>query len=173
MFAVAHRATDRGLKSRAVTVVDEAKPKTSAPIIDLEAEAEKRRLSAIEQRRADGLRQFRRWGMPDWAVKIVAEVADDHAICPSEIASRRRFKPIVDARREAVYRVKAVKPLMSCIILGKWFNRDHTSVTHLTASYSEATGAPKLVGYDISKTRARYIKRRDAQQLGEHLGRLG
>ena len=163
MFAVAHRATDRGISTRSVAIVQENKPKRPVPVaIDLEAETERRRLSEIEQKRADGLRQFRRWGMPDWAVKIVAKVADDHAICPSEIAGRRRFKPIVDARREAVYRVKAVKPLMSCIILGKWFNRDHTSVTHLTASYSEATGAPKLVGYDIGKTRARYIKRRDA-----------
>jgi len=163
MFAVAHRATEKGISARSVAVVqDNGAKQAKAPVINLEVEAERRRLSAIEQRRADGLRQFRRWGMPDWAVKIVAEVADDHAICPGEIAGRRRFKPIVDARREAIYRVKAVKPLMSCIILGKWFNRDHTSVTHLTASYSEATGAPKLVGYDISKTRARYIKRRDA-----------
>lgn len=163
MQMFAFRNTERSIRERHVHLVEERKPAApTAPVINLEAETERRRLSAIEQKRADGLRQFRRWGMPDWAVKIVAEVADDHAICPSEIAGRKRFKPIVDARREAVYRVKAVKPLMSCIILGKWFNRDHTSVTHLTASYSEATGAPKLVGYDISKTRARYIKRRDA-----------
>jgi chromosomal replication initiation ATPase DnaA len=162
MFAVAHKATDRGISARSIAVVDESKPKVSAPIISLEAEAERIRLSVIEQRRADGLRQFRRWGMPDWAAKIVSEVSDKHAICPSDIAGRRRFKAIVDARREAIYRVKATKPSMSCIILGRWFNRDHTSVTHLTASYSEATGAPKVVGYDISKTRARYVKRRDA-----------
>jgi hypothetical protein len=163
MQMFAFRNTERSIRERHIQLVQENKPKLPLPtVINLEAETERRRLSAIEQKRADGLRQFRRWGMPDWAVKIVAEVADDHAICPSEIAGRKRFKPIVDARREAVYRIKSVKPLMSCIILGKWFNRDHTSVTHLTASYSEATGAPKLVGYDIGKTRARYIKRRDA-----------
>lgn len=162
MFAVAHRATDRGISSRSVEPINENKPKAQVAVINLEAEAERRRLSAIEQKRAEGLRQFRRWGMPDWAVKIVAEAADEHGICPSEIAGRKRFKFIVDARREAIYRVKAVKPLMSCIILGRWFNRDHTSVTHLIASYSESTGAPRLVGYDIRKTRARYIKSRDA-----------
>jgi chromosomal replication initiation ATPase DnaA len=172
MYLFAYRNTERGINARSIAKIEEPIPER-APVIDIEAEAETRRIAEIEEKHAEGLRQFRRWGMPEWAIAIVAEISDQHAICPSEVAGRKRLPAIVEARRQAIYRVKAHKPLMSCVILGKWFNRDHTSVTHLIATYSEATGAPKLVGYDIEKTRARYRQSRDSQNTMTRNGGRG
>lgn len=156
MFAVSHRATDRGINARSVPQVTEAAPKSEpARVIDLEAEAERRRIAEIEVRRAEGIRQFRRWGMPDWALAILTEVADSHAICPSDIGSRKRWRPIIEARREAIYRIKAKKPVLHCTVIGKWFNKDHTTINHHIACYQMDHGAPRLIGYDLAKVRAR------------------
>ena len=93
--------------------------------------------------------------MPEWAIAISSETSNRHAIHLSEIASRKRFRPIVEARREAAYLIKAKQPMLSMVLLGKWFARDHTSITHLVACHQAAHNLPKLVGYDLEKVRNR------------------
>ena len=152
--------TERSIRERKIQVLSEdqgqrimQQPSTWAA--DLANDNYRRKIEAIEQQRADGLRQFRRQGMPDWALAILTEVADRRAICPSDIVSRKRHRPIIEARRDAAYLIKARKPALSCPLLGKWFNMDHTSIMHLIACYQAEHNAPKLVGYDLARVRMR------------------
>jgi DnaA-like protein len=160
MFIVDYRATERGIRERRVHQIIEPQevppPRTWQDIVD---EKERRRVEAIEQQRTEGLRLLRRNGMPEWALAILIGVADRHAICPSDIASRKRDRPIIEARREAAYLIKAKKPELSGPQLGKWFGKDHTSISHLIACYQVEHDAPKLVGYDLARHRLRNNER--------------
>ncbi|WIW52393.1 hypothetical protein LRP31_25575 [Mesorhizobium mediterraneum] len=147
----AFQATERGIQARAVPSVTEEHPR---PPIQMQSVWTTDPTPIVLQR-AEGLRKLRRQGMPEWAVAILAGVADRHAICPSDIASKRRHRPIVDARAESAYLIKAAKPVLSSNILGKWFGKDHTSLAHLIARHQEQHGLPKLVGYDVSQVRIR------------------
>ncbi|TIM14480.1 MAG: hypothetical protein E5Y67_12435 [Mesorhizobium sp.] len=147
----AFRATERGIQARAVPGISEEQPRQplqmrSTWTVDT---------TPIALQRAEGLRQLRRQGMPEWARDILAAVADRHAICPSDIAGKKRNRPIIDARAEAAYLIKAAKPMLSSVILGKWFDKDHTSIAHLIARHQEQHGLPKLVGYNVSHVRIR------------------
>ena len=152
--------TERSIRERKIQVLSEEhgqrimqQPSTWAA--DLANDNYRRKIEAIEQQRADGLRQCRRQGMPDWALAILTEVADRHGVCPSELAGSRRFQKIIKARMEAAYLIKAKKPTLSCVLLGKWFAKDHTSIMHLIACYQAEHNAPKLVGYDLARVRMR------------------
>jgi hypothetical protein len=164
MQVFAYRATERGIRERNVQRFFEQPPEVPPPrpiavmIYDIANQRELRRVAEIENQRFDGIQQFRRRGTPDWALSIITEVADRHAICPIDIGSRKRHRPIIEARREAAYRVKAKQPDLSTILLGKWFGKDHTSIAHLIASYQEAYNAPKLVGYSLQLERDRNRK---------------
>ena len=147
----AFRNTERGIRERAVPSVAEEHPRR--PIEMRPTWTADPTPTALQ--RAEGLRQLRQQGMPEWARDILAEVADRHAICPSDIASKKRFRPIIEARAEAAYLIKAAKPMLSSVILGKWFGKDHTSIAHLIARHQEQHDLPKLVGYDVSRVRIR------------------
>lgn len=108
-----------------------------------------------EELRAAGLSRLKRWGMPEWARNIVIEVCERTDVCPGEIASDARFQRVVKARREIIYRIKETKPILSTPQLGRWFNRDHTSILHSIAMHQEQCGAPRLVGYSLDKLRLR------------------
>jgi chromosomal replication initiation ATPase DnaA len=61
------------------------------------------------------------------AKTIIAEVAAAHDITPADILGPRRFPHLVEARREAMSRVR--KELgYSYPQIGRIFNRDHSSV---------------------------------------------
>jgi hypothetical protein len=112
-------------------------------------------LAEKQEARRQGLLTFKRRFMPEWARQIVERACEKHGICPSEMACDNRKHRVVKARNEAIYLVKARKPMLSSPQLGGWFGRDHTSILHSLASYSAATGSPKLVGYDLANARER------------------
>lgn len=101
-----------------------------------------------------GLIQFRRWGMPEWARQIVSDVAARHDVMTEEISSSSRRHKVVRARNEAMYLVKASKTALSSPQIAAWFNRNHVSILYAIASHSDRTGAPALVGYDVVNSRA-------------------
>jgi chromosomal replication initiation ATPase DnaA len=58
---------------------------------------------------------------------IIAEVAAAHDVTPAEITGPRRFPHLVEARREAMTRVRNELGY-SYPHIGRIFNRDHSSV---------------------------------------------
>jgi hypothetical protein len=109
------------------------------------------------------LLKFKHSGMPEWARQIAEETAIRHGICVSEIANGSRKYKVVRVRNEAIYLVKARKPMLSSSQLGRWFDRDHTTILHALASHSDATGAPALVGYNLAYARERNRQRAAAR----------
>lgn len=151
MYLFAYKATERGIRQRHVAqIVETAQPAKRRPIF-VQAIAEP--TDALE--RSSGARMLRRNGMPEWAIAIVAEVAVRQAICMPDIAGRKRSYPIMEARRESAYLIKASQPDLSMALLGKWFAKDATSITHLVACHQERHNLPKLVGYSLEKVRER------------------
>ncbi|TPN03823.1 hypothetical protein FJ973_29720 [Mesorhizobium sp. B2-1-3] len=125
---------------------------------------EAKELAEKQEARRQGMLTFRRQAMPDWARQIVEHICEKHGVCPSEMSSDNRKHRVVRARNEAIYLVKDRKPMLSSPQIGKWFGKDHTSILHSLASYSHATGAKSLVGYDIEGARER--NRRKAHTNG-------
>jgi hypothetical protein len=119
------------------------------------AEDYQERRAAAETRRRQGMTFFRRRGTPEWALALIADVCDRYGVCPSDVAGNARYRPLVQARNEAMYLVKSKKPTLSNPQIGQWFGRDNTTVLHGIARYQERTGAPKLVGYDLDTKRLR------------------
>lgn len=109
-------------------------------------------LQAVEQHAE---RNFRRRGMPGWAFQIMREVAYRHRIYLTDIASVSRFRDVVAARTEAMYLIKAAKPCLSSTQLGKWFDKDHTSILHGIASHQERTWAEPVFHYNLNRARKR------------------
>lgn len=151
MYLFAYKATERGIRQRHIAQIVEATKPAKRPPLFVQAIAE----TTDEIDRSAGSRMLRRNGMPEWAIAIVLEVADRRAICVPDIASRKRSYPIMEARRESMYLIKASHPDLSMALLGKWFAKDATSVTHLVACHQEIHRLPKLVGYNLAKVRAR------------------
>lgn len=48
----------------------------------------------------------------------------------TEILSERRSRDIAQPRQLAIYLVRQLRPDLSCMRLGRHFNRDHTSILH-------------------------------------------
>lgn len=109
-------------------------------------------LQAVEKHAS---RNFRRRGMPEWAYQIVREVAYRHRVYLTDVASSNRCRDVVAARTEAMYRIKAAKESVSSTQIGKWFEKDHTSILHGIASYQERTGAAPLFHYNLNRARKR------------------
>ena len=148
------QATERGIRERGGPIESPRPTKTWRDIVD---EKERDRIEAAERQRADGIRILRINGMPEWALTILIGVADRRGVCPSDIGGRKRDVPIVEARREAAYLIKAEKPMLSGPRMGKWFGKDPTTIFHLIACYqAEHAAAPKLVGYNIERHRQNY-----------------
>lgn len=120
---------------------------------------EAKRLAEKLEARRQGLLSFKRRSLPEWARQIVEESADRHNICVSDLASNNRKYKVVHARNEAIYRIKERKPQLSSPHIGRWFDRNHVSILYAIASYSDATGAPMLVGYDLANSRERKRER--------------
>jgi hypothetical protein len=114
---------------------------------------------ACEEMNRQGLLTLRRWGMPEWARDIVSEVCRSHDVFVSDVASACRRHKVVYARNEAIYRVKESKMTLSSPQIARWFNRDHVSVLYSIASHQHMHGLPKLVGYDLERSRETRRKR--------------
>jgi hypothetical protein len=116
---------------------------------------EAKRLDEKQEAHRQGLLTFKRRYMPEWARQIVDEMSQKHGVCPGDMARDDRRHKTVKARNEAIYLIKARKPMLSSPQIGNWFDRDHTSILHSIASHSQSAHAPKLVGYDLDNARAR------------------
>lgn len=72
-------------------------------------------------------------GLPDRVMSIVLNVAAEHQVNPRDILGDSRYRPIVRARQEAM---RACRSMDWCggspsyPVIGRWFNRDHTTVIH-------------------------------------------
>ncbi|TIN82767.1 MAG: hypothetical protein E5X94_00700 [Mesorhizobium sp.] len=127
-----------------------------------QAQEAKERAEKLEARRL-GLLEFQRRAMPEWAVAIVDEVCQRRDMCPGALASRTRKHKVAAVRNEAIYLIKARKSSISGPRLGRWFDRDNTSILHSLARHSEESGLPRLVGYDLDNVRDRYRRKMAGQ----------
>lgn len=101
-----------------------------------------------------GLDEFRQRGMPEAIRDLVKQVATSRRVAIMLIASDSRMRVAVYARNEIMYMIKARNPSTSCPQMGRWFNRDHTSILHGIASHQERHNLPPLVGYNLAASRA-------------------
>lgn len=62
--------------------------------------------------------------------QIISLVAQSHGFTYHDIISKGRKYPIVVARQDAMRCVKTLKPFLSYPKIGKFFDRDHTTVLH-------------------------------------------
>lgn len=148
MYLFAYKATERGIRQRHIAQIVEPSRPAKRPPVFVQAAA-----PGVDH--SVGARMFRRNGMPQWAIDIVAEVAERQNVCMADIAGRKRSYPTMEARRESAYLIKDHQPDLSMALLGKWFGKDATSVTHIVACHQEHHNLPKLVGYSLAKVRAR------------------
>ena len=66
---------------------------------------------------------------------IIRSVEFRHGLTPGEIAGARRNTKVVRARHEAMWIAKELHPHLSYPVLGRIFNRDHTTVLHALRKY--------------------------------------
>jgi chromosomal replication initiator protein len=85
--------------------------------------------------------------VPERVRSVIIEVAEKHNVPPREIMGRTRERSVVLARHEAIYRVKALNPTFSSTQIGRWFNRDYTTILYAIAKYQDQNGAPRLCRY--------------------------
>lgn len=102
-----------------------------------------------------GLKVFADRGMPSLCRNILLDVAIKHRVDVVLLAQTSRSRIAVGARNEAMYLMKAKYPKLSMPQLGRWFDRDHTSILHSIASHQEKANLPHLVGYDLARARQR------------------
>lgn len=124
-----------------------------------------------EEDRTLAISKMRQQCVPMWVGKIVLETAAEHRVSPADMMGQSRYRRVVRARNEAFYRIKSTKPALSMPQIGRWFLRDHTSILHSIASHSDATGAPKLCGYDLAGVRRRNAEASAALRARKHLDR--
>ena len=96
-----------------------------------------------------------RQGMPGWARAIVFDAAQKRGARLDRVVGRSRVFADVSARQAAMYEIKAAKPMLSATLIGRWFDRDHTTVLHAIACHQEANGLPRLSFYRLDRVRAR------------------
>ena len=76
---------------------------------------------------------------------IVADVADVHGLPVADLMGRSKLKHIVAARQEAMWRIRqvmlsdGVTPRYSTTQIGRYFDRDHTTVIHACKRHLERT----------------------------------
>ena len=114
--------------------------------------------------------------MGDEVRDIIAEVARDYGIAPSDITGPYRPKRITCARVEAIGRIKDAFPSISLHRLGKIFNRHHTSILYSLYKYGRATPRPgSLINQKVDTWRQgveqcdprQYVTRRERLALAK------
>lgn len=66
--------------------------------------------------------------LPPRVAAVVRLTAFEHCLTVDAILGRRRTAPIVAARHKAMRRVRAFIPRPSFPMIGRWFDRDHSTV---------------------------------------------
>lgn len=107
-------------------------------------QAVRRAMALVEQERVTAKRVLRERGTPERFRDLIIKIADDHNIHAAEMIGDSRRDPVVEARHEAMYRIKEMWPALSYPRLGKWFARDHTSCIYAIAHYGKKHGLPPL-----------------------------
>lgn len=139
--------TEQGIRKRAKPEVHEKAPdEPTRPISNV---------LSFPSPATEFRKHLRKRFIPVWVGEIITEVSARHGVFPTEIMSKARSQRIVKARNEVFYLIKACKPEISTPQIGRWFGRDHTGVLHSIASHADATGSPKLYGYDLDGVRRR------------------
>lgn len=104
----------------------------------------------------EALRVMRRRGMPLWARNIVATISELHRQDMGDIIGRSRRKVHVRVRNEVWYRLRTgespVRRLSpSYMQIGRWFERDHSSIVFGACRHSLENGLPSPSGVDPEK----------------------
>jgi chromosomal replication initiator protein len=72
---------------------------------------------------------------------IIAEVADEFFIFPSDIVGKRRQSKVVAARQKAMWRARH-ETNSSYLKLARIFSRDHTTVIHNVKCWQKRISGP-------------------------------
>lgn len=97
-------------------------------------------------------------GCPPDVRELIVRTAKTHGVSLREVVFKSRTRCIVRARDEAIYEVKRDKPMRSLLRIGRWFDRDHTTVMASIARHAALTGQP-------SYTSSTWWLRRDARRV--------
>ena len=73
--------------------------------------------------------------------EIIAEVADEFFIFPSDIVGKRRQSKVVAARQKAMWRARH-ETNSSYLKLARIFRRDHTTVIHNVKCWQKRISGP-------------------------------
>lgn len=82
----------------------------------------------------------------DTVREILQRCADNHGVTPADIVGDRRFKPIVHARQEAMYRLRDLRTFegarrFSLPRIGQLLGgRDHTTILHGVRAHEARNG---------------------------------
>lgn len=93
-------------------------------------------------------------GTPQWVRDCIFSVASERKVPVTKLLVSGRSRKVVEARNEAIYRIKETKPNLSLAQISQWFGRDPTSILYGIARHAEMTGKKRLNGYDLTRRRA-------------------
>jgi chromosomal replication initiation ATPase DnaA len=142
MFVASYRNTMKNAKPAFVNVLPAMK-------------AEKREIEAkIEAEKVATCHKATRH-LPEWIAEIIHATAEKHGIDICDLMGGSRTWNVGRARHEAYYRVKERKPALSLNQIGKFFQRDHTSILFGLAAHAERSGEHDFTGFSLERNRTR------------------
>lgn len=133
MRAVAWRHTQAGIERRRAAAAQEAEAALAAIEQDNKPLPHLRLVQASEVQAPDVVAQYREIPVviaKKSAAKLMDEVAEDFGTTVQVLKGISRNREIVHARQMAMYRVRKERPDLSLPVIGRAFNRDHTTVLH-------------------------------------------
>lgn len=126
MFAVSGRFTERGIAERARAAAAREEERIRA---EREAAAKRRADDlSLRERESGNIVVNAPTSSRPLVRDIIAKVAKRHRISPHDITGPRRSKRYIAARFEAVRAAADARPDLSLIQIGRFFNRDHTTI---------------------------------------------
>ncbi|QNH32375.1 helix-turn-helix domain-containing protein [Aminobacter sp. MDW-2] len=103
-----------------------------------------RRLAEICAERNESIMSARS-GTLGRIAEIIEAVAAEHGVSSSAILAYTRAKKVFDARVDAVLRVKQELPRVSLPLMGRAFNRDHSTVLYILRRYGSYVAPVKEI----------------------------
>lgn len=83
--------------------------------------------------------------MPKWIKQLMFELCLEHKIHPDDLVSHKRHKRLAMARREFCYWMYT-EHKQSLSAIGRWINKDHTTVLYAVRAAAEEKGVPLIKG---------------------------
>lgn len=99
--------------------------------------------------------ELRRRRAPRWAIELVCEVAARRGVPLDEVISDNRSRRAVEARFEAIYAIKSRNQALSSPTIGRWFDRDHTSILYAVACHAHRESLPQFGAFQLATARER------------------